>query len=178
MIPDHKPKEIHQNKLTKKIAIIRYPSIDINQFETIIQFIQNLRNIFIKYDVSASGFVPYTRMKRMLDEFGYELPYTIIEILVDTYRDESRIYYDKFIQCFVHMSLIFGKIEKKLSGNNGQEFNVCFNELLHKFWLKMESRELYKTLSLEEAIASFSDDIQKQTFQAKSTYYHSNLFMY
>ncbi|XP_044001371.1 calpain-2 catalytic subunit-like [Aphidius gifuensis] len=135
-------------------------------------------NIFIKYDVSKSGFVPYTRMKRMLDEFGYELPYTIIEILVDTYRDESRIYYDKFIQCFVHMSLIFGKIEKKLSENNGQEFNVCFDDLLHKFWLKMESRKLYTTLSLEEAIASLSDDIQKQTFQAKSTYYRSNIFMY
>lgn len=43
MIPDHKPKEIRQNELTGKIEVFRYPSIDINQFETIIQFIQNLR---------------------------------------------------------------------------------------------------------------------------------------
>lgn len=69
-----------------------------------------LKTIFNQYDEKKNGYIPCSRLKSVLNDVGYKLPYNIAETLVGVYRDESHIYYDKFIQCAVQTAIIFGKI--------------------------------------------------------------------
>ncbi|KAF7994391.1 hypothetical protein HCN44_003863 [Aphidius gifuensis] len=115
--------------------------INIQQFNLIIGFIKNLKEIFYKHASKPYFSVAFAKLKNLFDAFDYKLTYDIIATVFHTHGNDVDIFYNQFLQSVVDVTLIFEKIQKYTSSKKSENLNKVYHEMFNQLWKKKQEKK-------------------------------------
>ncbi|KAF7994390.1 hypothetical protein HCN44_003862 [Aphidius gifuensis] len=115
--------------------------INEQQFNVIIKFIKNLKEIFHSHASKPYFSVAFAKLKDLFDAFDYKLTYNIIATIFQSHGNDVDIFYNQFVQSVVDVTLIFEKIQKYTSSEKGENLNKVYHKMFEQLWQKKQEKK-------------------------------------
>lgn len=111
----------------------KHGSIDLNEFQSLWNYIQQWRGVFERYDADRSGFIEQAELQRAISEMGYRLTPQFFASIIAKYdpKQKRKMSLDDFIIFCVQMQLFTNSFRERDTGRTGtitinyEDFLAC-----------------------------------------------------